>query len=112
MPHWPVKTMEGIDCKENILDVSRVDKVPYGIFRVIQGVLLVFLFCFLNDQNTYSRVLQDCAEPKHLLKSNEELSSLACWKTFTGEIVGSMKCKKFPPKCLFRCASSLQGTCV
>lgn len=51
--------------------------MPYGIFRAIQGVF-VFMFCFLIDQNIYSRVSQDRAEPKLLLKSDEEMLSLAC----------------------------------
>lgn len=94
--------------KKNILVVSRMDKVPCGIFRVIQGVF-VFMFCFLIDQNIYSRLSQDCAELKLLLKSDEELLSLPCWKMSAGEIVGGTKCKKFPLKCLFCCTSSLQG---
>lgn len=57
--------------KKNIVVVSRMDKVPCGIFRVIQGVF-VFMFCFLIGQNIYSRLSQDCAEPKLLLKSYEE----------------------------------------
>lgn len=86
--------------------------MSYGIFGVIQRVF-VFMFCFVIDQNIYSRVSQGRAEPKLLLKSNEEeLQSLACWKMSTGEIVGGTKHKKFPPKCSFCCTSSLQGTCV
>lgn len=85
--------------------------MPYGISRAIQGVF-VFMFCFLIDQNIYSRVSQDRTEPKLLLKSDEEMLSLACWKISTGETVGVTKHKKSPPKCSFCCTSSLQGTCV
>lgn len=91
----------GIDGKENILVVSRTDKVSYGI----QGVF-VFMFCFLIDPNIYSRVWQD------LLRSDAELLSLAFGKMSIGETVGGMEGKKFPPKCSFHCTSSLQGTCV
>lgn len=97
--------------KKNIVVVSRMDRVPCGIVKVFQGIF-VFMFCFLIGQNIYSRLSQDCAEPKLLLKSDEELLSLPCWKMSTGEIVGGITCMKFPPKCSFCCTSSLQGTCM